>query len=68
MFGDLMKKYPFCVAYCHDGDKYQVSLYSVDPKIDCGAMCKLFGGGGHLGAAGFWCRTLPWSKVEKETP
>jgi len=39
---------------------YRVSLYSTKPDIDCGAICKMFGGGGHKGAAGFVCYKLPW--------
>lgn len=41
--------------------KWKVSLYSTKPEIDCGAICKAFGGGGHPGAAGFICDKLPWS-------
>jgi len=40
--------------------KWKVSLYSTKPDIDCGALCKTFGGGGHRGAAGFMCDRLPW--------
>ena len=42
--------------------KWKVSLYSTKPEIDCGAICKTFGGGGHKGAAGFICDKLPWEK------
>lgn len=40
--------------------KWKVSLYSTKPEIDCGAIAKTFGGGGHHGAAGFVCDRLPW--------
>lgn len=40
---------------------WSVSLYTTKTKeIDCGAICKNFGGGGHPGAAGFHCTTLPF--------
>jgi nanoRNase/pAp phosphatase (c-di-AMP/oligoRNAs hydrolase) len=37
-----------------------VSLYSTRDDIDCGAIAKTYGGGGHKGAAGFQCDTLPF--------
>lgn len=40
--------------------KWKVSIYSTKPEIDCGAIAKAFGGGGHKGAAGFECDRLPW--------
>lgn len=40
--------------------KWKVSLYSTKPEIDCGAIAKTFGGGGHKQAAGFVCDRLPW--------
>lgn len=40
--------------------RWRISLYSTKPEVDCGAICKAFGGGGHVGAAGFVCDELPW--------
>lgn len=40
--------------------KWTVSLYSTRQDIDCGKIAKLFGGGGHKGAAGFQCEQLPF--------
>lgn len=34
------------------------------PEVDCGAIAKLLGGGGHRGAAGFICGELPWKQGE----
>lgn len=42
------------------GRYWRVSLYSTKPEVDCGAIAKLLGGGGHRGAAGFICEKLPW--------
>jgi hypothetical protein len=39
---------------------WNVSLYSTKDDIDCGAIAKSFGGGGHKGAAGFQCDELPF--------
>lgn len=39
-----------------DGDKWTFSLYSAHaPRVDCSAIAKQYGGGGHVGAAGFTC-------------
>lgn len=45
-------------AYEHDGEKFNVSLYS-DQGIDVSEICKMHGGGGHKGAAGFIRNSLP---------
>lgn len=41
--------------------KWTVSLYSTREDVDCGAIAKAYGGGGHKGAAGFQCIELPFS-------
>lgn len=40
---------------------WTVKLYATRDDIDCGAIAKSFGGGGHRGAAGFQCTLLPFS-------
>ena len=55
------KKHDVMCAHCRLANgKWKVSLYSTKPEIDCGEICKAFGGGGHKGAAGFICDRLPW--------
>ena len=55
------EKHDVMCAYCQLATgKWKVSLYSTKPEIDCGAICKTFGGGGHKQAAGFVCDKLPW--------
>lgn len=49
-----------CVYGRLKNGKYRVSLYSTKEEVDCGAICKALGGGGHKGAAGFLCDKLPW--------
>lgn len=59
---EQLRDNPFCIAYCHDGQEFTVSLYSENTgAVDCGAIAKAFGGGGHRGAAGFKCAALPWT-------
>lgn len=41
-------------------NKWTVSLYSDKPEVDCGQIARVFGGGGHKGAAGFQCVELPF--------
>lgn len=48
------------LAFVWSNECWTVSLYS--DKIDCSAIAKKYGGGGHKGAAGFQCHTLPFSK------
>ena len=60
-FGELFDKYPLCLAYIHDGEKFTVSLYSI--TVDVSVIAKNHGGGGHKGAAGFVCNELPWRRT-----
>jgi uncharacterized protein len=60
-FGEKFYQYPLCIAYIHDGNKFTVSLYS--ERVDVSAIAKNHGGGGHKGAAGFVCNTLPFTKA-----
>lgn len=66
MFGERFKQYPACLSFFYDGRRFTVSVYSDRPDVDCAAICKEHGGGGHKGAAGFTCETLPF-KREGET-
>lgn len=38
-----------------------VSVYTEHNDVDCSALCRKHGGGGHRKAAGFSCKTLPFS-------
>ncbi len=54
-------KYDLMITFCRRKDKlWNVSLYSTKGDIDCGAIAKSFGGGGHKGAAGFQAKELPF--------
>lgn len=57
-FVEKFQKYPICLAYIHDGKKFTVSLYST--TVDVSVIAKNHGGGGHKGAAGFVCESLPF--------
>ncbi len=46
------------------GKEWVFGLYSTDPDIDCGAIAKRHGGGGHPGAAGFRCSSIPFDLNE----
>lgn len=56
-----IEPYDLMITFCRRTDrKWNVSLYSTKSDIDCGAIAKNFGGGGHKGAAGFQCDKLPF--------
>ncbi len=59
-FGKRFKEYAICISFAFDGEQWTVGLYS--DKVDVGHLAKQHGGGGHTGAAGFVCITLPFSK------
>lgn len=70
MFKDF-PGYDIMLVYCHRNDEkkgliYEVSLYSENPKIDVSKIAHEFGGGGHKGAAGFRCNSLPWENCKNK--
>lgn len=50
------------ISYYWSGKRaeWKVSVYTTKNDIDCGALCKKHGGGGHPKAAGFQCKELPF--------
>lgn len=63
-------KYDGMLSFGWDGDKWCIGLYSDQNgqrAIDCGAIAKEYGGGGHPGAAGFQCGHLPFNIGDEET-
>lgn len=57
------EKHDLMITFCRlplPKQQWTVSLYSDKPEINCGAIAKSFGGGGHKGAAGFQCKELPF--------
>jgi len=57
-FGGLDDQYDILLPHYHDGKQWTVSLYS--KTVDVSEIAKARGGGGHKGAAGFQCSSLPW--------
>lgn len=55
-FGDAINEYDICATYFYiPSDKnWDIHLYSANPNVHVGEICKRFGGGGHKGAGG--CR------------
>ena len=56
-------KHDLMIAFVKRPGKWTVSLYSDKPEVDCSALAKARGGGGHHGAAGFQCQELPFVEV-----
>jgi uncharacterized protein len=57
----IMSMGDICIAWNFDGKMYTVHLYSKTVKVN--DIAKKYGGGGHVGAAGFICEKLPWIKA-----
>lgn len=57
---DDRREYDILSTFSHNGDDFVISLYTENPSIDVGAICVLYGGGGHKGAAGFISPYLPF--------
>lgn len=54
-------RHDLMVTFCWmSKGSWKVTLYSDKPSIDCSALARKFGGGGHKAAAGFECRDLPF--------
>lgn len=51
-FGDIIDEVDVCITECFNGEQWVVSFYSNKEDIDCSYAAKVFGGGGHKGAAG----------------
>lgn len=61
MFDEVKKihPYPLYMSWHFDGKRYKYSIYTEDTSVvDCNAIAKRFGGGGHVGAAGFFSDQL----------
>jgi len=55
--------YDLMLPFSFDGNQWTVSIYSKRPDIDCSEIAKKYGGGGHKGAAGFQCASLPFVRI-----
>lgn len=49
------------LSFHHDGKEWSISVYSVKDSVDVSKIAKKYGGGGHIKAAGFRCKKLPFS-------
>jgi oligoribonuclease NrnB/cAMP/cGMP phosphodiesterase (DHH superfamily) len=61
LFEELEQKYVICIAYMFNGERYQISLYTLRDDLDVSKICESFGGGGHAKAAGFFADQIPWA-------
>lgn len=61
-FESIGKNYDILIPIIFDGEQWTVSLYQSGNgiDIDLGELAKKYGGGGHVGAAGFQCKELPF--------
>lgn len=57
------------IVYGHNGKNFKCTLYSKGGEVDVSEIATKYGGGGHAGASGFFCDTLPFKferRLEKE--
>lgn len=52
--------YDAMLMFAWKNGQWTVSLYTDKPGVDVSVICKARGGGGHVGAAGFQCKELPF--------
>ena len=57
-FGDLEDAYDIVISFSYNGKEFIITMYS--NSIDVSKIAKKYGGGGHVGAAGFSAKTLPF--------
>lgn len=50
--------YDFFGCFWFDGDKWTISLYNDNGKVDVSEICKKRGGGGHAGASGMTLKNI----------
>jgi len=48
------------IPFAYNGEVWACSIYSEDDSIDCAALAKKHGGGGHKGASGFSSKEFPF--------
>lgn len=53
-------KHDMMIAFVRKNAAWRISLFSTKSGVDCSTIAKKYGGGGHKGAAGFICDTLPF--------
>lgn len=53
IFDSVRNKFPLLMQWHYDGSLYHYSIYRGNENIDCNAIAMEYGGGGHVGAAGF---------------
>lgn len=53
MFGDKIDEYDAVIPFYYNGERWTYSMFSNKEYVDCSAVAKAYGGGGHKGAAGW---------------
>lgn len=66
LFDSIKEDYDLMMPFIFDGKKWTVSIYT-KKDIDCSALAKKYGGGGHKQAAGFQCNSLPFTITQEDT-
>ena len=62
MFGDKVNEYDAVIPFYFVNGRWTYSMFTVKDNVDCSAVAKSFGGGGHLKAAGWTSDELIFNK------
>ena len=66
LFATVAEQFDLWLPCVFDGQQWTVSVYAQNGgDIDCSAIAKAHGGGGHKYAAGFQCDSLPFTFVRR---
>jgi len=62
IFGKLYGQYDLHMTWVFNGEVYQFTIYSTRSDINCAKIAQGYGGGGHVGVAGFKLDHMPFVK------
>ena len=62
MFGDKVNEYDAVIPFYFVNGRWTYSMFTAKDNVDCSAVAKSFGGGGHLKAAGWTSDELIFNK------
>lgn len=58
MFGNKIKQYDAVIPFYFNGSRWTYSIFTEKDNVNCEAVAKSYGGGGHLKAAGWTSKKL----------
>jgi oligoribonuclease NrnB/cAMP/cGMP phosphodiesterase (DHH superfamily) len=65
LFDSVKEEYDIMIPFSWDGEQWKCSVYTTK-DIDVSKIARKYGGNGHLQAAGFRCKELPFKKLSSK--